>query len=42
MEQMAGGCRTREEFERRFATRTMEREYNLMLRDFSAYVRTDM
>jgi hypothetical protein len=42
MEQTGGECRNRAEFKRRFATQTMEREYNLLLRDFSAYIRPDI
>jgi hypothetical protein len=39
MEQIGNDCRTRAEFERKFATQTMYREYNLLLLEFSAYVR---
>jgi hypothetical protein len=42
MERFGGECRNRAEFERKFATQTMLREYNLMLLDFSAYVKTDI
>jgi hypothetical protein len=42
MEQFGKECRNQAEFEKKFATQTMDREYNLMLLEFSAYIKTDI
>jgi hypothetical protein len=42
MEQFGNRCRDQAEFARKLTTLTMDREYNLMLMEFSAYVKTDL
>ncbi len=42
MEQCGEQCRDRAECKRKFTTLTMYREYNLMLMEFSAYIKPDI